>query len=155
MTNDRHNSRMTLSGWISFSPGFGVGVGWFSVHRYPVRWHYLVCVLNNAKKKKTLKLEPIKCITKLSADLVSFNFETMLWHQNWWLSDSQRSRRLMRYPSPRGSCSSCWSHGVPRWRLPEVFLSFLLTQLPVFTTDSSCCLCLPISIIASAFPSVT
>lgn len=29
-------------------------------------------------KKTNLKLEPIKCITKLSADLVSFNFETML-----------------------------------------------------------------------------
>lgn len=37
-----------------------------------------LCTEQCKKKKKTLKLEPIKCITKLSADLVSFNFETML-----------------------------------------------------------------------------
>lgn len=30
------------------------------------------------KKKKHLKLEPIKCITKLSADSVSFNSATIL-----------------------------------------------------------------------------
>lgn len=52
------------------------------------------------------------------------------------------------------SCSSCWSPRCSQTASPVVFLSFLLTQLPVFTTRSSCCFCLSISIIASIFPSV-